>query len=323
MSTIHIILHGLIALAPTTGAAITNPANHMTALLVDARRQPPEYATCFASHQPMLVVKTPTTQECVAQGCTSSKPSDKDDCTCTLLREEVSLQAGLKPEKAASKLQLRSQPEKGIPDSKEGAADFSYVANLSQLGQQLDDRFLAPHPPIALIARMTFPVESVSACSLGTRPDEGNENIYPMGFRPLHEDEKAGDASQALAQGVVATFETDQDPIIITLTDFESGSQRKLTLKPSADGEYDVYLMNARHDLSSDDPCDDGVGRDFAFFYDLVKSPEEWENREIPHVKYKNATNPAVLTNQTCGQHFKVPNSHPICVMAAFVPSAP
>jgi hypothetical protein len=308
----------------------------MTALLVDGRSLPSEaseltgFKECFVPHHPGITVKTPSNAECLAADCL---PKGEHDCTCSLVRKEVSLHAQLPP--GTEKRQINSQPKNGLPFNFKEARDFSYVANLSRLkhgsrlGYELDrERFLNnPNPPPALIARMSFSFESVSACSLGTRRDEGGNNVHPMSFRPIATTEEAGEASQALSQMVAAMFRTDQDPVKLTLTDFGGGNPKTLTLQP-INGEYQIELFNMRvsekgeHDLPPDHPCDGGVERDFAFFYELVKDRPAWDERPIPHVKLTRWKSVKDLEIAECkahtGDHF--PNSHPICGLASFVP---
>jgi hypothetical protein len=319
MSVVHIILHGLIALVPATDSS--GMANHMTALLVDARNRPAGFQDCFAPHQPSITVQTPSTAACVDAGCT---PFGLHGCTCSLIRKEVSLQAELPPEKAGVKQKIKPRPERRLPFNEGDALDFSYVANLSSMGYQLNTELFDSIPPPVLIARMSFPFESVSACSLGTRRDEGSNNVHPLGFRPLNALEKVGEESQALAQEVLATFETTQNPVTLTVADFGGGNPQKLTLQP-IDGEYQIELANMRphegefNDLPPDHICDAGVERDFAFFYDLVKNPPDWRERPIPHVKYTVWKSAKDLEAPKCVSHrFHFPNSHPICALASF-----
>ena len=325
MSVIHIILHGLIALVPSTD--LSGMANHMTALLVDARSQPPGMPSglkeCFVPHQSVLTVKVDDSAQCLKAGCT---PQGLDNCVCKLDRTEVSLSPDVSPEKQ----KLAKLPASSLPFDQQHANDFSYVANMSQppLSQQLDPRFLEPLPPPALAARMTFTFASITACSLGTRRDEGSANVHPLGFRPLHATEKPGEVSQAMAQQLVASYEISQGPLILNLSGFGGGNQRHLTLKPIADS-YEIMLVNMRgaksdgtipNDVPTDDICDDGIGRDFSFFYELVKNPPAWEDRQIPHIKYTRWKSSRDLEVAECNHKTHFPDSHPICAMATFNP---
>lgn len=324
MSIVHIIVHGLIALVPATDAA--GMANHMTALLVDAREQPSGFSTCFAEHRPEIKFRIQESNECEEAGCESS---GLDTCTCPLGRKEIAIQATRLSGQASLKRQINPKPPGSLPFDLKASTDFSYVANLSSMGYELDQRFLEPIPPPALVARMAFPFESVSACALGTRRDEGSENVHAMSFRPLAQLEKPGDPNQALAQAVSATFTASEDPVRLVLSDFGGENPVTLTLK-SFDGTYEIELLNMRisenghHDLPPDDPCDGGVERDFAFFYNLAKNPPAWKDRPIPHVKYTRWKSIKDLDVPECqalkGDH--LPNSHPICALASFRPAA-
>ncbi|MFL6261228.1 MAG: hypothetical protein ACJ76Y_16130 [Thermoanaerobaculia bacterium] len=323
MSAIHIILHGLIALVPATDPG--GVVNHMTALLVDARNEPPGlpsgFKECFVSHQSVLTVKVDDSAQCKQAGCTFE---GQDDCVCKLDRTEISLA----PDVDLQKQQLAKLPASSLPFDQQHANDFSYVANMSQppLHQELDPRFLEPLPPPELAARMTFPFASIAACSLGTRRDEGSENVHPLGFRPLRATEQPGEVNQAMAQRLVASYEISQGPLILTLSTFGGGNQRHLTLKPIGD-DYEIMLVNMRgaksdgtipNDVSVDEACDDGVGRDFAFFYQLVKNPPPWEKRPIPHIKYTRWKSSSDLVVDECSHKTHFPDSHPICAMATF-----
>lgn len=327
MNVVHIIVHGLIALVPSINGS--GNANHMTALLVNAQSLPSEasvlrgFKECFVPHQPGVKVRTFSTADCLSAGCT---PDGVDDCSCSLVRKEVALEAQLSHEQEGQRLKPR--PENGLPFNSKEARDFSYVANLARLGHELDRRFLdEPTPPTALIARMSFPFQSVNACSLGTRRDEGGHNVHPVNFRPIEILEKAGEPSQAISQMVVAELEVQEGPVKLTIADFGGSNPRTITLKP-IDGKYRIELSNMRtspdgeHDLRPDDPCDGGVERDFGFFYELVKDPPAWEARPVPHVKLTRWKSVKDLEIPECeahtGDHF--PNSHPICGLASFVP---
>lgn len=327
MSVIHIIVHGLIALVPATDAS--GAANHMTALLVNAQSQPseasglPGFKECFVPHQPGIAVTTSSNAECLAAGCI---PEGEHDCHCSLVRKEVSLQAPIPAE--MEKQRINSQPANGLPFDFKEARDFSYVANLSRLGYELDqEEFIdKPIPSPALIARMSFPFKSVSACSLGTRRDEGGNNVHPLSFRPIETTEQAGEPSQALSQMVLAQLDVQEGPVTLVITDFGGGNQRTLTLHPIA-GSYRIELFNMRtseegaHDLPPDHFCDGGVERDFAFFYNLVKNAPPWRERPIPHIKFTRWKSAKDIETAECNftdDHF--PNSHPICGLASFVP---
>jgi hypothetical protein len=318
MSIIQIFLHGLIALVPAVNSG--GPSDSMTALLVDASKQPTGYTQCFVAHKPTLSVHAEPSA-CVQAHC---NPTDLEICTCDLERKEVVLPEALPPTKKREP--FRTYPQGALPFDSIDARDLSFVANLSHMGYELDPQYLASVPPKNLIARMTFSFESIDACSLGTLSDEASENVHPLSLRPLNESEKAGDPSQAMAQLVAASFNTGQELPQVILKDLDNGSSASLFLLPTG-GVYRIELMNTRvsengahADLPSDHPCDDGVERDFAFFYDLAKNPPTWEKRPVPHIKYTRWKSVNDLKGKTaCEQYDHAPNSHPICAMATFI----
>lgn len=316
---LQIVMHGLIALVPMNDA---DGANHMTALLVDARNQPPGMELpCFAPHVPELRLTPTSTALCRPAGCSVSGNS----CVCTLSRQNITL--SIDPPPMLARKLLRKQPNHSLPFSLADASDFSYIANLAQLppGWKLDQRFLTPVPPDELVARMEFPFEAVKACSLGVRQDEGSRNVHPFSFRPHGALEKPGDVSQALAQQAVAFLQiSDQARVIVRLEEF-GGNGHDLAIKvenlSSGEMGYRVELVNMRmpDPLALDDPCDDGVGRDFAYFYELVlNKPPIWRDRPMPHIKYTRWKSANDLTTEDCTRPTHVPSSRPICPMASF-----
>jgi len=306
---LRIVLHGLIALTPANGA---DSANHMTALLVAAQTRPAEVdERCFDPHMPMLEVRS--------DQCTSVPGCHLDGlkCHCSLSRQDLSLLVD--PPLDLGPLALGDEPHI-LPFDQSEAGSFSYVANLKRLGQTLDPRFLATVPPDALAARMTFPVESVKACALAVRLDEGSRNVHPLGFRLLGFLEATDDITQALAQQVLAGLTIpDQATVQIKVRDFGSIEEHLLTLQPE-DGVYEIDLSNMRMtDMGVDDPCDDGIGRDFGFFYELVQNKPGWPDRKLPHVKYTHWKSALDLDPNECKEiRDHAPSSRPICPMASF-----
>jgi len=309
---VHIMLHGLIALAPPADGQ----QNHMTALLVDARQAQPS-VQCSASHNPQLTVIT-SNPECSAAGCKASG----QECTCDLDFEEIALTPDAQP--IADPISGHV-PTTSLPFSKAKALDFGYAANLAAkpLNQKLNDNFLQPHPPSGLVARMTFPFESASACALAVRPDEGGDNVHPMSFRPLGQPEREGDWNQAIAQMLMIHYMLPEDgPVLprlkVTLKKFDDSGDRSMTLIPGIDG-YSIQLTNSRSIVPLDDPCDDGIGRDFAMLYDLAENPPALAHRKVPHVKYTRWKSSAELANDEC-QGPKEPMSRPVCPIGSFYP---
>lgn len=145
-------------------------------------------------------------------------------------------------------------------------------------------------------------------------------NVHPLSFRKTGDLEKPGDGSQALAQEVMSMLTLpDEATVTVTITDFGGGNRRDLRLAPGAEG-YRIELTNMRkkeEELLPGDPCDDGVGRDFAFFYELVKDKPAWKDRLLPHVKYTRWKSSKDLGADRC-HPIKAPSSRPICPMASF-----
>lgn len=326
---LRIVLHGMIALVPFDSA--TN-ANRMTALLVDAHAFPADvdpvlhpgalplgFEQCFVPHMPMLSVKTKTAQECVAvRGCRI----ESNLCNCMLSRQDLSLEVT-----PALNLAMRSldSPHGSFPlpfDQNE-AASFRYIGNLTEkLNQQLDPRFLDTVPPNALVARMAFPFESAVSCSLALRSDEGSRNVHALSFRTVGTLEGPGEVSQALAQQVVSTLTIpEQATIAIRVKDFATGTEQLLNLDPTANG-YRIDLSNMREtEMLIDDPCDDGIARDFAFFYELALNKPAWKDRKVPHIKLSRWKSSSDLDPKDCiAVRDHAPSSRPICPMGSFAP---
>ncbi len=309
--TVQILLHGLLTLMPVQDGAGT--ASHMKALLVDARTPPADFNfECFAPHRPMLTVTTLTPEECTAvPGCAVNGL----ECTCDLTRKEISLL--VQPAFEPPRQQLSKQPPSSLPFSSTTAGDFGYVPNLSKppFNQTLDPAVLDSVPPATLIARADFPFTSVTACALAVRLDEDGKNVHATSFRPLHETEKANEVNQAISQGVVSNLDipfsgTAVPQVSVAISDF-GGNPQFLNLKP-ASNKILIRLMNERDTLPIDSPCDDGVGRDFAFLYQILQNPPAWADRPIPHIKLTRWKSAKDLEASGC-QSFKDPMSRPIC----------
>ncbi len=320
MSTlaVQILLHGLIILMPVKDGA--GAANHMKALLVDARTSPADFNfECFAPHHPMLKVTTLTMGECAdVPGCIPNGL----ECICDLTRKEISLV--VQPAFEPSRQLLSKQPPRSLPFSSATAGDFGYVVNLSRppFSQTLDPAALDPVPPATLIARADFPFTSVTACALVVRRDEDGNNVYALSFRPLHESEKANEVNQAIAQEVVFNLEiplsgTAAPQVSVAISDFGS-NPKFLNLKPLSN-KIVVGLMNERETLPIDSPCDDGVGRDFAFLYQVLQNPPAWAGRPIPHVKLTRWKSAKDLAVSGCLSP-KTPMSRPIYPLGSINP---
>lgn len=322
---IRIILHGLIALVPQNGP----DGATMTALLVNTRH-PPADMECHDEHFPRI--KFPTT----AQECTAVAQCELEDeglCLCSLFRQEISIL----PQATRNPVVLQRTPPRSLPFDRASAGDFAYVANLSAMGYTLDPAFLptdpAVAPPAALAARFRFPFDTAAACDLATRRDDGADYVHATNMRPLGREEERNETSQAVAQRVETTVAIDVNiaggqRLKLRLNPFpgQAGSVHEFML-PVDLAEVEIELSNERSDerrthfMVPDQICDDGIGRDFAFFYDLVQNkPAVWNDRPLPHIKYSVSKSFADLDMRTGGlcRRMKVTMSRPICPMASF-----
>lgn len=319
MSTIplQILLHGLIALVPMNDA---DGANHMTALLVEAGKAPAGMTMpCFAEHVPELRFTPKDTRSCEPADCDVLG----DECVCTLSRQDITL--SIDPPLALEKKVLGKTPQHGLPFNLGSADDFSYIANLAQQGWTLDRKFLDTVPPETLVARMSFPFQEAKACSLAVRHDEGSRNVHLLSFRPHGAVEAPGHVSQALAQQSVVLLDIPEvATVTVTLRKFGE-SEHNVVIRPGVDNDgilrYGIQLSNMRdhhEEVGIDDPCDDGVARDFAMFYELVENKPDWDKRPIPHVKYTRWKSFGDLEARDCLQLSHTASSRPICPMASF-----
>jgi hypothetical protein len=308
--TLKIIFHGLIALVPTTGL---DGSAHMTALLVDARQSPSGASSeCFSPYRPMLRVNS-SSDECLAAGCSPSGQT----CTCNLSRQEISTHLNI----WFTKRNLAKKPPSGLPVNPQQAGDFSYIANMARppFNTVLNSNFLKAIPPSILVARMEFPFETITACALSNWRDEGADMVHSMSMHPVHTPPVEEGDDQALAQAAVAELTIPKnEKVMLTIRNFDTTKTQFLTLKPEANG-YRIELLNERVTLDLDDPCADGVGRDFAFFYELVQSPPSWRDRLIPHINYMQRKSAKGIKPSECAPYSPLV-SRPICPMASFNP---
>lgn len=318
--TVQIVFHGLIALMPINDDP--GGANHMRALLVEARHLPANIqegqVKCFVPHKPVLAFFT-NPEDCLALHCKATSFR----CTCDLDRKELVLQVN--PSFEPTRQHLSTAAASNLPFDSDTAGDFGYLANLTTVspGLTIDPAVLAPDPPASLVARMEFPFSSVTACRLAWRRDEGSNNVYPLSFRKLGDLESSGDMNQAVAQMVISRLEipypgTTPPEVKLGIGDFNATPQW-LTLRP-AGSKVEIELMNSpEKELDYDDPCDDGVARHFAFFYQIMQNAPVWAERPVPHVKYTQWKSAKDLESEHCDPT-KDPMSRPICPMGSINP---
>jgi hypothetical protein len=214
--------------------------------------------------------------------------------------------------------QLHKQPQRSIPFDQSDATDFSYIANVAQppINMIINPEVFSPMPPSSLAVRMNLPFESVSACSLVTDEDDG---VIAMGFRQIGAHEQGGEVSQALAQSAIVKFMAPKnEPVTITIRDFDGSNAYILRLRAGADGYYIELSNNRELPLSVDDPCADGIGRDFAFFFDLAQNPPAWKDRLIPYATQRKSARE--VNSPECAQLILGVKQRPICPMASFNP---
>jgi hypothetical protein len=295
---LHILLHGLMVLVP---ASSPDGANRMAVLLVAAREKPPG-AECVSSYRPLLRTTTPSA-ECIDAGCKKSGAM----CACDLTRKAVLILAKAEPAKPFP----GKGPSKGLPFDTEEAGSFSYVPNLARppWSAKLDPRLFSGSPPSSLVARMEFIFESVTACDLSGRRDGESNQIHPVDLRPLKSGATEGTSSQPLARGAIASLTIlEGSGVTLKISDLDGSNAHQLKLATGAKG-YVVEISNEPEGLKAkDDPCDDGVDRDFAFLYNLFENPPAWSDRLIPHVKLTQDTGAAAPENPECVLYHELVN---------------
>jgi hypothetical protein len=317
----------------------------MTALLVDGTQVPDNASKCVAIHTPALTVIT-TALECNAAGC---QYDGSKFCNCTPKHEEISLNV-----KAMDiDENFNTHPAHKLPPNPNSEqSEFSYVANLENISQSLNPSFLNDTPD-ALLDRMTFQYETVAPCMLSLAPPD-DMYVHTFSFGRLG-DTTTGPMSQAMAQMLVAkiTVPDNTYPVTITLTGFKNHQANTMKLiQHTCDGGHgitqciDVLLANWRPAINDPkSPCNDGEGRDFAFFYELVTHPPAWEARLVPHDDQGAQATADSLSVQECADQVKYYTdqakrhsdrarhgtdqanfyylnamSRPICPMATFIP---
>ncbi len=314
---LQIVLHGLIALVPPDAG---HP-NQLTALLLDGQHPPAH--ECIAPHEPMLEFNATTSAACLNAGCTVSG----DLCTCgakALEGRDLSLKLSGASRSAQSKLNVR--PENPLPLDDQAAIDFAYVPNMSAkpYGVKLNPAYQSAHPPSNLLARMEVPFNSIAACALWQHEDEGQNYTFALNARKLKEAEGTSSISQAVAQMVVATLDlTPQgSKVEIHLRSFATGEEKVIGVKLSSKGSR-IALTNDTVPLDRDDPCDDGIARHFALYYELADKEVAFGDRLVPHMKFTHhQKSPAAPPDGCKLNDFDVMN-RPVCPMATIQPELP
>lgn len=261
----HIRFSGLIAFKPkTTGEGV----NHITALMLDAR-VPSRGSKCRSPYRPLLELET-SAAECLQADCDVVG----ELCICTLDRKEVSIGPDVEPPMQI----LRREPPDTLP-TQETSGDFSYIFNLSRLGQVLNPVYLGSSPPQNLVARMTVPFESIIACGLSSSKDAPVQTV-PMDFRALNFPAREDDVRQAVAEAAVLSFRPAYPIVNVTISDFDGGNPKSLTVRRGP-----ISFTNDQEEQFLMDECVFDVSEDFSLFYDLSLNPPALDRRPIPHLR--------------------------------------
>jgi hypothetical protein len=318
---LRIFFHGLIALVP-----MADGSNQMTALLVNALKVPDVASQCVAVHTPSIEFLT-SIAECNAAASIGCK-TVSGRCSCEVQRQEISLGTTVTP----SIVKFNVQPPHRMPDSPQSeVAELSYMPNLLNLpGASLNPDFLTLKPQ-DLLDRMTFAYDSVGPCILAGREIPGGSEIHTFSFGRLG-DPAGTMMRQAIAQLMEAKamvpFDGATNKVTLSIVGFDSPTSFTMNLLPEpCDPQsgtmpqcIDIDLANVRKPLpSGPSGCDDGVGRDFAFFYKLFTTPPPWEARLVPIDDNTQKVNSTTLEIKECSGHDKAPMNRPICAMASFI----
>ncbi len=325
---VSIALHGLIALVPghVVNGTLTPGgvgAEHMAALLVDAHDTSalPQTIKCIVHHDPKLEFPIPdsSVSTCVLElGCKALPPkgSAPRRCSCSPMGKRI----WLTPDETPAASSFKKWASLEVPAKKQ-KPDFSYFPNLAQLGFHLDPEVLKSGKNLA--AQMIFPFSKLTVCGLATRPSEEpmNDNVHSFGFRKLNDDPDPKQPHQAVAQRLIAkhTFTITTDQLQLHLGSFDGTHEAAITLASS--GTVDIELSNERPHLAVDDPCNDGIGRDFALFYHLdVNSSQDWRAVPLPHVVPAKSVPAKDVEDSDCSEGpMKGMMSRPICTMPSYI----
>jgi hypothetical protein len=319
---LRVVLHGLIALVPTTDDGV----HHMTALLLNGLEPHGIEEKCNIVHQPKLKFLVAETNEC-DEGCIFSG----NQCTCglsALKGKEISIEIQPNPTLATQRPN-NERPIDSIPTSPEEAGDPTYIANLAQppFNLAFNQAYLESNPPEHLLLRMEVPT-TITACLLATREDRGRADVYPMSFRKLHDPSSQNEASQALAQMAIAyipdiSANGQENPtVILRIRNFNEPltGGRTFVLLAGANG-YKIELSNQpERPLDRDDPCNDTVARHFAMFYELAQDPPALRARLLPHFSFTQSRDREELTPEICRNPVFGLMDRPSCPMAIFNP---
>lgn len=317
-TTLKIVLHGLLALVPNNEPGGTNK---MTVLMLDGNHS--HGIQCLSVHNPKLLVRADNAK-CVQAGCSAVGGL----CTCeqaALARKELWLE--IQPQPDPPRRELPKDPPRSIPRNRQEAAELGYVANLERppFNLSLNQQYLSASPPPNLFARLQFSFDTITACALARRFDGGEAYVHAMGYRILGHMWEEGETSQAMAQMVIANV-TIPDAgaagpnVILHLKNLDGEGEAMIPLGPSGPGRYLIDFSNDTPPLPVGHPCDDGIARHFALYYELAQSPPALEERLIPHVRLTQPKCADALDLQACEIPTFTPLDRPICPLVIFNP---
>lgn len=317
----RIMMHGLIALAPSS----SGESNHITALLLDPQMSHVN-DVCVAKHKLEISFRIANVEEnrgkCSEAGCTKIG----NQCTCAedFSKKKIKLELpGPLSSPAQERLNDDLSNNHGLP-STTSIGSIRYVANLTKPPFNLT--LLSPEMmDHHLFARMEVPFEKLTSCSLSKREDQGEKYVIPMSIRTFGDRSRATDRSQAFAQMVVASFNVPEGQVRINISNFDGTNPQSMLLEAGMNG-YMIRLSNEPDELERGSPCDDGIARHFAHFYDLAKSPPVWGDRQVPHARFTQGMrisgvdpDPATAEPAECKNLIFTLVDRPICPMGSFL----
>jgi hypothetical protein len=298
---LRFIFQGLILFNP--GPADPLPKDHLTAYLIDASSVPTTASGCVHQHMPSVAFRA-TPADCVHGGC---QARDRD-CSCNLARNEILIS----PAAVSAGISLSHSPATPLPTA-QTEADFSYIINLARLGLSVDLTNLNSGAPLNLVGRLTIPIKSVTSCRLALGYETNGDYIHAYNFKRLG-DNAAAPVTQAIAQALIAESSVPATSnVTIQLAGFnKQGIYPPIPLIPELCGDgtescIEIWVSNMRDDIPINDPCNDGNGRDFAFFSKITGLNATWEASLVPQMDVSQRTQ--LSDAQACGAY--VPGGHP------------
>ena len=172
-----------------------------------------------------------------------------------------------------------------VPKTPAERADFSWVPHLTSIVPNLGEirpELLGDHPPSALVvARFRLRSGSVITYSM-VRVDN---KVRPIDFRVS---EKATDVaySQAVANWVEAEIRVPGDAVELVETNFDTGAQRTIKLRPQGN-LVELAVLNLPPFITPPagaKPPLPKPGQHFEVYYNLMTAPPAKGARPVPHL---------------------------------------